>query len=331
MTSGRSLEVVFHTVANAPHFIGAVALYNSVRLAGHDEVFALVDAGLTPEQRRLVSGHLELVQAPAGVAPVHLAPYAPTLRTADVHIVLDADVLVCRSVHDLIESARSGRWVGFVNDPPNDERFFPSWQATLGLGPMRRRPYLNAGQFVFPRALGDKVVRPWIDGQEVVGLGRTRYAHRARLSDDFYFADQDVVNAVLSALLGDDEIDVRPHRLAPHPPFTGVRLSNRHGVLCEYDDAAAPYFLHHTMAKPWLQATPSSVYSELLTRLLLEDDVEIRLRPRDLPLRLRPGRLGLVDRRRAHAQATARRFLRRRLGALGIRTRIEDLRKAAHS
>lgn len=326
MTSEDTSSVAFLTVANAPHFPGAVALLNSLRLMGHEEPFVLVDAGLTGSQRALLSDRVELVPAPPGVHPVHLAPYAPLLRPAGVQVVLDADVIVCRRLDELVASARDGRWVGFVNDPPNDVRHFAEWQDVLGLERVTRRPYLNAGQFLIPRLMNDRVLRPWIDGQTEVGLAGTRYGRRARLTDPFYFADQDVVNALLSALLSDDELDIRDHRLAPHPPFEGVRPSRGDGTLCEYDDGTAPFFLHHTMAKPWLQATPTTVYSELLPRLLLADDVAVRLQPADVPLRLRDGRLASIDRRRAHALAVTRRTLRRRLGSLGIRTRWEDRR-----
>lgn len=176
-----------------------------------------------------------------------------------------------------------------------------------------------------------RLLDAWLGGHAALGLQGTRYG-RARLSDPFYFADQDAVNAMTSARLDDSELDIHPHAPAPHAPFAGVRLSasgSADHVLCNYADGPALNFLHHTMAKPWLQATRTNSYSRLLTRLLLSEDVAVRLERRDLPLRLPPGYLGELDRRRTHTQAVAGRGLRGRVGVLGIWTRLEDRRRAA--
>jgi hypothetical protein len=329
-TSGEPAAAAFYSVANARHFIGAVALLNSLRLTGHREPFRLLDAGLTDGQRALLMDEAELIPAPDGVPPVHLAPYGPMLRPAPVQVVLDADIIVTRSLAELVEAGRRGTVVGFVNDPPNDDRFFPEWGQALDLGPLRRRPYLNAGQFVLPRAVNDRLLGAWIDGQERTGMFGTRYG-RARLSDPFYFADQDVVNAVFAAGLDDAELDVRDHRLAPHPPFGGLRLVDPQRLECRYPDGARPFFLHHTMGKPWLQATRRTVYSALLTRLLLGPDIAVRLEPAQLPLRVREGLLAAVDRQRADLQARTVAGTRRRLGTFGIRTRLAQARQRSGS
>jgi hypothetical protein len=320
MTAGRP-TCAFYAVANARHFPGVVALFNSLRLVGHDEPFFLLDCGLSEEQRRKLADHVQLLPAPGGVPPVHLAPYGPRQRPADVQVILDADIIVVRPLTELVEAAGRGRVVGFVNNPPNHDRFFPEWGEALGLGALRRRPYLNAGQFVVPGALNDRLLDTWIDGQDRVGVVGTRYG-RARLADPFYFADQDVVNAVLASTLSDAELDVREHRLAPHPPFAGLALADRARLACGYPDGARPFLLHHTLGKPWLQATRRTIYSDLLSRLLLASDLPVRLHPGQLPLRLRDGRLAAVDHRRAHVQAVVTAETRRRLGTFGIRTRL---------
>ena len=311
----------FYCVANARHFIGAVALLNSVRLTGHDEPFHLVDAGLTDDQRALLADHVTFLQAPAGVPPVHLAPYGPRQRPADVQVIIDADIIVTRPLTELIEAGRAGRLVGFVNDPPNHDRFFPEWRSALDLGPLRRRPYLNAGLFVLPRALNAVVLDAWIAGQGRTGTAATRYGS-ARLSDPFYFADQDVVNAVIAARVGDEVLDIREHRLAPHPPFRALALQNPADLRCQYPDGARPFLLHHTMEKPWLGACRTSPYSTLLSRLLIGEDLVVPLDPRTLPLRLREGRLASADRYRADRQRFVKDELRRRLGVFGLRTRL---------
>src|SRR5207247_5704741 len=95
-----------------------------------------------------------------------------------------------------------------------------------------------------------------------------------------------------------------------------------------YDDGERPFLLHHTMAKPWLQATPWNAYARLLPRLLLAPDVALRLRPDQVPLRLRQGPLAAADRRRADVQARVRRGARRQLHRFGIRTRLAAVRPA---
>jgi hypothetical protein len=85
--------------------------------------------------------------------------------------------------------------------------------------------------------------------------------------------------------------------------------------------------LHHFLAKPWLKATRSNIYSLLLPRLLLAPDVALRLEPEQLPLRLREGRLAATDRGRANLQAFVYENGRKQLGRFGIRTRLAAWRR----
>jgi hypothetical protein len=316
----------FYSVADSRHFIGAVALLNSLRLMGHEEPMFLVDAGLTPEQRSLLAGHVTLVRAPDGVPAVLATPLAPMEHPADVAVILDADVIATRALTELIDTAREGRIVGFVNNEPNHDRYFDSWSATLGLGPLRRQPYLNAGQLVVPGALASRLLPLWKEGLSKVDLRRTWVA-KGKLSDPFYFGDQDVINAIMAATFEPDEIAVLEHRLAPHPPFAGLGLVDAERLLCRYPSGESPFLLHHVMGKPWLRATRTNVYTRLLPRLLLAPDVAIRLPPHSVPLRLREGRLASADRRRADAQAFVRDSARRQLGRFGIRTALSDWRR----
>jgi hypothetical protein len=315
------LECAFYSVCDSHHFPGLVALLNSLRLVGHDEPVLVVDAGLTPDQRSLIANHVMLIPAPEDVPVVLLSPVGPSEYPASVAILLDADIIVVRPLTDLIDVARGGRLVGFVNNEPNHDRFFQEWSSALGLGPLRRQPYLNAGQLFIPSSLSRRLLELWSEAQAKVGMEGTRYG-KGRLSDPFYFADQDVLNAVVSSGFAPDEISILEHRLAPHPPFAGLRLVDRDRLLCAYPDGARPFLLHHILAKPWLKATPTNVYSLLLPRLLLAPDVALRLRPAQLPLRLREGWLARADRRRANAQTFLYFHARAQLSRFGIRTRI---------
>lgn len=312
----------FYTVADRRFFPGLVALLNSLRLTGHDEPLFVVDIGLSPEQRDMLAGHVTLVEPPSPDTPaVFLAPYGPKQHPADVMVVIDADIIVTRPLTEITEAARQGHIVAFVDCPPNSRRFHSEWEITLGLGPLRRQPYLNAGLVVFPRTLTDRLLPPWTEGQLAIGIAHSRYG-KATLDDPFYFADQDVLNAVLAARFELGELVVMDHRLAPHPPFPGLTLADRQRLTCRYEDGIEPFLLHHVLAKPWLRATRDTVYSTLMTRLLLAPDVAVRLAPERLPLRLREGPAAALDRRRADAQTFVHDHGRRQLGRFGIRTRL---------
>jgi hypothetical protein len=319
-------RTAIYAVSDSRFFLGAVALVNSLRLVGHEEPIFLVDAGLTLEQRRLLSDHVTIISASEGEHSVFLMPFGPLEHPAEVAVLLDVDIIVLRPLTELIEAARGGRLVAFVNSEPNHDRFFPEWSQALELGPMQRRPYLAAGQLFVPQALGERLLPLWAEGQRKISLATTRYG-RARLTDPFYFADMDVFNAIVAARLEDDELVMIEHRLAPHPPFADVRLIDADGLACRFTDGTQPFLLHHILGKPWLTATRTTLYSLLLPRLLLSDDVALRLEPKDLPLRLRGGWFAAADRFRTDVQAAVYWNTRWQLGRFGIRTRLAEARQ----
>jgi hypothetical protein len=316
----------FYSVSDSRFFPGVVALLNSLRLLGHGEPFFVVDAGLTEEQRDRLAPHAVLVPAPRDEPAVFLAPLGPLEHPAGVAVLLDADIVVTRPLTELVEAAREGRVVSFADEEPPDDRSFPEWRSVLGLGPLRRQVYVNAGQLFVPDSIAERLLPRWMDAQAMIDRAQTRYG-RARLSDPFYFADQDVLNALLASIVRPEELAILEHRLAPHPPFAGLRLVESERLLCSYPDGTRPFFLHHILPKPWLKATRTTVYARLLPRLLLAPDVALRLEPDELPLRLRESRLAAVDRGRANAQALLVANARRQLGRFGVRTRVAAWRR----
>jgi len=316
----------FYLISDSRFFIGAVAVVNSLRLVGHDEPIVLVDAGLTEWQREALLGHVALISAPPDVSPVMMKMVGPSERPSSVGVILDSDVMVVRPLTDLIQTAASGRLVAFVNNAPNDVRFFPEWSSVLGLAPMRRQPYLAAGQLFIPATLRDRLFAPWLEGQAKVDMEHTML-RRGKLGDPFYFPDMDVFNAVVSTRLEPHEIVMLDNRFATVPPFHGLELVDPERLLVRYRDGEQPFLLHHIIKKPWLGATRTNIYSLLLPRLLLAPDVALRLRPEQVPLRLRDGRRAAADRRRAHMQAFLYEEGRRQLGRFGIRTRIAAWRE----
>jgi lipopolysaccharide biosynthesis glycosyltransferase len=247
------------------------------------------------------------------------------MHPSQVQVLIDADIIVTQPLTEFIEAARAGRVVAFIEPKPTHNRSFREWASRLGLAQLRRQPYLNAGQLFVPESLGRRLYPLWTEGQKKVKLIETRYG-KARLRDPFYFADQDVLNAVLAGHFEAGELMLEEHRLAPHYPFPGLHLVDANRLACRYPDGTEPFLLHHILAKPWLKATRTTIYSQLLSRLLLAPDVALRLEPRQLPLRLREGKWAAADRRRAHLQALVYSHSRRQLGRFGIRTRIADRR-----
>jgi hypothetical protein len=261
----------FYCVADDRYFPGAVGLINSLRLVGHTESIHLLDCGLTGSQRELLAGEAELVTAPDARPPWLLKTVAPLARPADVMVLLDTDLVATRSLAPLIERAAEGRIVAFA-DPA--DRYDPGWGELLGLGETRRGTYVSSAVVCADRELGAELLGLLSERQSVVDFERTFWR-----SDEpgypFRFADQDVLNAILSTRIESDGLEALEARLAPTPPFTGLRLDDERTLRCSYSDGAEPFFVHHHVVRPWLEPTHHGVYSRLLRRLLISDDVAI--------------------------------------------------------
>ncbi len=296
--------VAFYVVANEAHFLGLVALLNSLRLQGQEEPLRVADCGLADWQRALLAPHAEVVEIDRDVPPYVLKPLLPRQLPAERMVLVDADMIALRPLTPLLEE-RAGV-VAFAD--PVADRFHPEWPELLDLPPLRRGPYVNSGFFVLGGGVGPSVLALVAEKQTRVDLDTTRYAG-APATSPFYYLDQDVWNAVLASSVEPHDRSILPAELAPHPPFAGT-------------DGHSPFFLHHVERKPWLSATRANAYSRLLPRLLLADDVAIRLRPEQVPLRFRSGPLAGLERARTEGVALAH-ALR---GRVGLRRRLAQRR-----
>jgi hypothetical protein len=275
----------FYCVTGRDFFCGAVALLNSLRLAGHDEPLFVCDAGMDAKQRTLIEPHVTVVDAPGDAPPSMLKTIAPLAHPAPVMALLDADVIVTRSLGEQLEAASGGALAAFRNDR---DRWFDEWSEVLGLGEMTRGHYLTSSALFMDRATAEDLLPLVADRQERIDLERT-WAGSGSEAEPLYFLDQDVINAVARSRLEPGRIVEYEARLAPIPPFAGVRLADPEALRCRYGDGAEPFLLHHASRKPWLVRMRSNVYSRLLTRALLGEDVTLRLDAERLPLRLRDG------------------------------------------
>jgi hypothetical protein len=295
--SGTS--AAFFCVADSRYFLGAVGMLNSLRLVGHREPVFVLDCGLTAQQRDLLAPHATLVAAPDDAPPYLLKTVAPLRHPAEVTVLIDTDMIVTRPLTELIRTAAGGQVVGFRN---NTNRFFPEWGELLDLGAVQSRPYVSVSLVILGGALGSEVLRLLDDRQRRVDFDRTLYG-RNDADYPFLYPEQDVLNAILASRAEADPLVAVDERFEVVPPFTGVEVLDSQTLRCAFSDRAEPYVLHHFMGrKPWLHATEPGVYSELLSRLLVAGDVEVKVPERMVPLRLRAGWSAALDRKRVQAQ-----------------------------
>jgi hypothetical protein len=284
MTTHRP-PAAFYCVSDSRYYLGAVGMLNSLRVLGHREPVYVLDCGLTPDQRDRLAPHATLVPAPSEAPPWLLKTVAPLRHPAEVMVLIDADIVVTRSLAELIERAAEPRVIAIENDR---DRFVAEWGELLGLGEVRRQPYVSSGLVFMGQPVGTEVLELMAKLQDRVDFDRTFWRDNAP-DYPFLYGDQDVFNAILASRVERRRLTVLPNRLAPNPPFKGLRVLDAATLRCAHRDGTQPYVLHNFYRKPWLVPTRSSHYSRLLTRLLLGPDVPLRLGRRELPLRLRTG------------------------------------------
>jgi hypothetical protein len=307
----------FYCVSSGEYFLGAVAMVNSLRLLGHSEPIFILDCGMSPTQRELVSDEVTVVPAPDDSQPFLLKTILPLRHPAEVMVLIDADMIVTRSLADLIERASQGRAVA-VED--RLDRFVPEWGELLGLGTAHRRPYISSSLMFLGGNFGSRVITDVGEAFGRIDMRGTAYFGPERgfqgtfdiasMEHPWCFADQDVFNAVLSVEAAPGQLQTLDARLTAAPPFTGVSVLNQQTLRCAYDDGTEPYVLHHVFpVKPWLDPTIPGVYSQLLTRLLHGEDVAVRVPNRELPPHMQSGLLAAArNLRRGGLSARARAF-----------------------
>jgi hypothetical protein len=303
-------RAAFYCVADERYFLGLVGMLNSLRLLGHREPVYVLDAGLTRDQRELLAPHASVVAGDRATAPWLAKTLAPMRDPAEVMILIDADMIVTRSLAELIEEAAEGRVIAFRNDRP---RFVAQWGELLELGTATPRPYVSSGLVVLGGETGSKVLRLLDDRQRRVDMDRTLLG-RSEADYAFLYPEQDVLNAILCTRVDPDRVDALENRLAPNPPFAGLRLADEATLRCEYADGTQPYALHHFHRKPWLAPMYHGLFSRLLARLLLGPDVVLRPPADRVPLRMRRGPIARVERARVDVVDVFRRYVLHRTG-----------------
>jgi hypothetical protein len=296
----------FYCVADERYFLGAVGLVNSLRVVGHREPVFMLDCGLAAEQRELLAPHVTLVPAPDDAPPTLLKAIAPLERPNDAMVLLDSDLVVTRPLTEVVSNAAAGRVVSFEHHRQrHDER----WGEVLGLGEVPRRTYLDFAMLGVGGSAGPGLLRELGELQERIDFGRTMWGTHD-MSYPLVYADQDVLNAIVAARIPEGDVLALDHRLAPVPPFEGLRVADEATLRCAHDDGVEPLVVHHYVVKPWLEPTHHGVYSQLLRRLLIGDDVAIRVPEEMVPLRFRRGAGAWLERTRINAAQQVRFRLR---------------------
>ena len=286
-------DATFYTIADAGFFPGLVALLNSLRLTGNSAELVALDRGLTTAQRRMLEGHVSLVElpeAPAG-SPILLKPYPGPLGASGTIVVIDSDMIVTRSLAEIVALAEAGRICAFPDPLPHRGRWFAEWEQTLELrAPLRRRTYLNAGFLALSTDhWPDLLTRGWELCERV-----PREQFFGRFEQPFWAGDQDVLNAILSSEIPEEALAELPPDGEAYPEelLEAVVVDER-TLRCELRGQPIS-ILHYSLApKAWqrkaLVRLRDDAYVRLLPRLLFEDDVAVRLEPKSVPVWLRPG------------------------------------------
>jgi hypothetical protein len=293
----------FYCMSSEVYFLGAAALVNSLRLTGHEEPIHVLDCGLRPEQRELLAPHVTLVDAPGDTPPFLLKTVAPREHPADTMVLIDADMIVTRSLEPLVAEAASGGVVAVRND---SDRFVDEWSELLGLGPARRTTYVSSGLILLGGDTGREVLELLADRQGRIEFDRSYFGSATDVDYPFLYLDQDVLNAIIGARVEPDCFRAIDNRLAPNPPYEGLRLLDESTLRCAYDDGTEPYLLHQYVRKPWLEPTLDTAYSKLLRRLLTGPGVAVEVPDEMIPAHVRGGIGGGV----ARGVGTTRTWLR---------------------
>jgi hypothetical protein len=310
----KASGAAFYSVVDSRYFLGAVGMLNSLRVVGHREHIYFLDCGLKEDQRQLLAPHATLIPAPTNAPPWLLKAVAPLRHPAEVMVLIDADMIVTRSLTSLVEQASRGKLVAFAN---SNDRFVPEWGELLGLGEARPRQYVSTCLVFLSGPLGSEVLNLMADMPDRVDFDRTFW--RANDRDyPFRYGDQDVFNAILASRVDPGRVVEVEGRLEAVMPFERLRVVDEKTLRCAYDDGTEPYVLHHYLPmKPWLEPTIPGVYTELLVRLLRGSDVAVRAPGRELPPHLRPGLAAAAKRWSREPWSASVRAVRDRMRSTG--------------
>ena len=292
------LDVTFFTISDSLYFIGTVALLNSLRLTLHRGTFVVLDAGLSPAQRARLEAHATVVDLPVELTanPTVLKAYASLFDQHGVSVIIDSDMIVARSLGDVIERARAGK-ISVVADPLPD-RWFEEWSMGFGLRkPLRRQKYVNAGLVALSTEHWPDFLQRWWELCERIPTKAAMM--RGSANNPFWAADQDALNALLMSEMPRSAVEVLPPEYEVHPgQMMHASVVDASTLRCTYHGNRLS-ILHYSMQpKAWQRSgwvrVRRDAYVRLFPRVVCGDDVLIQLMEDEVPLWLRPNAIGLL-------------------------------------
>jgi hypothetical protein len=284
----------FFTISDARFFPGTVALLNSLVITGNLASLVILDVGLTDAQRFRLDPHATVVKIPGELKahPAVFKAYPRFFPPSGVVVIIDSDMIISRSLGDVIARAASGKICVYPDPASRSGRWFKEWETELALeAPLRQQTYVNSGFLAlsmkhWPRFLS----RFWELCEriptETVFTG-------ADAKSPFWAADQDVLNALLMSEVPPDAVELLPAEHEVYPDrLRATKIVDARSMEC-VTDGERPTILHYSMApkawagKGWLRVRRDA-YVELFGRAVCGKDVPLRLEPRELPVWLRP-------------------------------------------
>jgi hypothetical protein len=271
--------VTFYTVSDAGYFPATVALLNSLRLTGNSGGLVILDRGLSRAQRARLEGHATVVDLDLGAAAAHVYKAFPyQLGATGIVIVIDGDIIVTRSLDDIVRRVEAGRICVFPDQPWGRTRWFAEWHEALGLrAPLRRQEYVNSGFVAVSTSHWPELLRRW--WEVCAKIPREQVLAGAELP--FWAADQDAFNALLASEVPQEAIEILPDYAEAYPDDQ-LRVEVEPGSLRCWLDGQPVALLHHVhwpkvwAPRGWIRLRLDA-YVQLFPRVLFGQDVPLRL------------------------------------------------------
>jgi hypothetical protein len=281
-------EVTYYTISDHRFFPGAIALLNSLRLTGNAGELVVLDAGLTPIERELLSDHATVFAPPQQIEgnPVLMKAYPHLLEPSGIVVLIDSDMIVTGSLDHVRDIAREGKICAYPDPPETRKRWFAEWHEVLELrAPLRREVCVNSGFLAFSTDRWPDLLGRWwevcelIPATEVFGAGTS-----------FNAGDQDALNALLMSEIPREGLALLPEA---EEAFGGdARVEDVETLTCTSAGRQTKVLHYVDRPKPWERSgwlrLAATGYVRLMRRLLFAPDVPLRLDPGQLPLWLRP-------------------------------------------
>jgi hypothetical protein len=211
----------------------------------------------------------------------------------------------------------------FAEEAGCDDRWFPEWKELLGLrADLRREPFHSSCLVTLSTAYHPGVLERW---WEVCARVDPEAARGGR-DHPLRFSDQGALNALLMSEVEPGAVAEPPDMLLIYQgdqKFDCTEIVDVTRLECRDRGRAVTILSHDQAPKVWDAGGRARInrpdpYVRLLPRVLFGDDVELRLRPEDVPWWLRPGLRGLPARSAVYlGHARNRVAIRTRLAGRG--------------